>query len=249
MTTVLQVGDRTISSDDLFSLLTHYELLPQLIREIIVDRAIEPFTCYPDECIVALQEFYGTHNIMTEPELQTWLERSHLNLEELRYKLERRVRIRKFQEATWGPDVKSYFLKRKASLDQVIFSMISVPEKELAMNLYFQLQKGGRDFAELAAQYNQETFVSLNGLVGPIALGQLDPILRQRLNLGRVGQLWVPTRVKHQFVIVRLEKRIEVQLTDTLRQQLLQELYKSWLEKQLEMAKLRSLSSQQLVAA
>ncbi len=47
MTEVLQVGNRIITAAEIIPLLVEYQMLPQLIREALVDQAIAPITCTP----------------------------------------------------------------------------------------------------------------------------------------------------------------------------------------------------------
>ena len=49
MDAVLRVGDRTISAEELIPLLAGYQLLPSLMRELIIDQAIASFSCTPEE--------------------------------------------------------------------------------------------------------------------------------------------------------------------------------------------------------
>lgn len=49
MTTALQVSDRVITNEEIIPLLTSYQLLPQLLHQIIIDRAIARIECTPEE--------------------------------------------------------------------------------------------------------------------------------------------------------------------------------------------------------
>jgi parvulin-like peptidyl-prolyl isomerase len=50
----------------------------------------------------------------------------------------RRLRIKKFQQATWGNQLEYYFLKRKGQLDRAIYSLIRIKDPEIAQELYFR---------------------------------------------------------------------------------------------------------------
>jgi parvulin-like peptidyl-prolyl isomerase len=235
MVTALQVGDRSIDGEQIISLLRDYQLLPQLIREIVIDRAIAPFACTLEERESSWKAFCNSHQIGSEEDLQTWLGQRQMNREGLISHLDRALRIEKFKYTTWGNRLKSYFLKCKADLDRVVFSMVSTHEEEIAQELYFRLQEGEQSFADLAPQYARGAERDTFGIVGPIALGQLHPTLKQLLTVMQVGQLWTPVPVDRYLTIVRLEKRIPARLDEAMQQTLLQDLLDRWLQEQLDL--------------
>lgn len=234
MTAILQVREQAIAAEQIVSLLKNYKLLPQLIREIIIDQAIAPFTCTPEEQESAVHSFYAANQITSEIALHAWLKQRHMNHKGLVAHLDRALRIEKFKYTTWGHRLESYFLQRKAHLDQVIFSMVSTQDWDVAQELYFRLQEKEQTFAELASQYSQAAESQTQGIVGPIAVGNLHPVLQRLANISQVGQLWAPTPIGQYFAIVRLEKRIPAQLDNAMRQTLLQELFANWLQEQLD---------------
>lgn len=233
MTAILQVREQAIAAEQIVPLLRNYQLLPQLIREIIIDQAIAPFSCSLEEQESALKAFYSSNQIRSEKEFQSWLKQHQMSRENLVAHLDRSLRIEKFKYATWKNQLGSYFLKRKADLDRVIFSMITTQNEEIAQELYFRLQEGEQSFAELALQYSQGAERETLGTVGPIALGELHPTLKQLLTVMQLGQLWTPIRIDKYIAIVRLEKRIPAQLDEAMCQKLLQDLFNRWLQDQL----------------
>lgn len=234
MTAVLQVRQQAIAAEQLVPLLKNYQLLPQLLREIIIDQAIATITCTAEEQEAAYQAFHAKHQLTSEIALQAWLKQHYMTRKELMAQIERGLKLEKFKQAMWGRQLESYFLKRKADLDQVIFSMIRTQDVGTAQELFFRLQTGEQSFAELAPHYSEGQEASTQGIVGPVAVSQLHAGLRQLLSVLRVGQLWTPVRIDKYLAIVRLEKRIPAQLDDAMRQKLLHELFNRWLQEQLD---------------
>lgn len=75
---------RVIASEEIIPLLATYQLLPQFSRELIVDQAIAPIECTPEETLTACQQLDKQHQIISATQRQAWLERysavSHLPL-------------------------------------------------------------------------------------------------------------------------------------------------------------------------
>jgi parvulin-like peptidyl-prolyl isomerase len=233
MTQVLQVKNQTIKAEKIIPLLADYQMLPQLLREVIVDQVIASFTCTPEEKASACQQFYEKHQLTSEPERQAWLEEAGKTPEQLEALATRGQRIEKFKRATWGRRLESHFLSRKGKLDKVIYSLIRTKDMGLANELYFRIQEGEQSFSELAREYSQGSEAQTGGLMGPVELGKTDSILARGLNVSQPGQLWPPTRLGKWLVIVRLEKLIPARLDEGMRQRLLNELFEAWLQEQL----------------
>ena len=231
MTPVLQLGDRTITAEEIVPLISNYQLLPRLLFELIIDRAIASFTCTPEEAKSAYQQFCQKNQITTETERQAWLEMNPMTLEQLKALATRDLKIEKFKQATWGSKLESYFIERKSQLDKVLYSLIQTQDLA-AQELYFQIQEGEADFALLARKYSQGANAEIGGLIGPIELSSCHPIIGKMLSVSQPGQLWSPTAVGEWLVIVRLERFIPAQLDDLMRQRLLSELFASWLQQQ-----------------
>lgn len=233
MTVVLQVGDRAITAEEIVPLLVHYQLLPQLLREIVIDQALLPFSCSPEEVASACQRVYEQNQATTEEAKQMWLAQKGLTPERFEAATERGVRIEKFKHATWGPKLESYFLQRKSQLDKVIYSLIRTQDVGIAQEIYFRIQEGEQSFTDLAREYSQGPEAQTGGLIGPVELSTPHPNLARMLSLSQPGQLWPPTHMGEWLVIIRLEKFIPAQLDEPMRQRLLNELFNNWLQEQL----------------
>ncbi|MBE9036404.1 peptidylprolyl isomerase [aff. Roholtiella sp. LEGE 12411] len=231
MTVVLRVGNRTITTKEIVSLLAGYQLLPRLLFELIVDDAIAPFTCTLEETQSAQQQFCEKNQLNSHTEIQTWLKRNGMTPEQLQTYAVRSLRIEKFQQATWGNQLESVFRSRKSEFDQVLFSLIKTDDLAV-QELYFRIQEKETDFAALASQYSEDPSASNGGLIGPIHLSKCHPTLAKMLANSQPGQLWPPTRLGEWVAIVRLEKFISAQLDNLMRQRLLSELFATWLQEQ-----------------
>lgn len=233
MTVVLQVGNKTITAQEVLPLLTNYQLMPQLLRELIIDQSIIPFTCTATEKDMACQQIYQKNQLHSQTERQTWLKRNRMTPEQLETLLTRGLRIEKFKQATWGHTLESNFLRRKGQLDQVIFSMLRTNDMGIAQELYFRIQEREQSFADLAQEYSQGPEAQTGGFVGPVELGTLHPTLAQMFSASQPGQLWFPFALGEWVMIVRLERLLPAQLDEFMRQRLLKELFETWLIKQI----------------
>jgi hypothetical protein len=107
MTTVLQIGNRTLTAEEIIPLLASYRLIPQLLCEIIIDQAIAPISCTLEETTRACQELYQQWNLTCEPQRPALREQYGLSQEQLERLATRKLRVRKFKQAAWGHKLES----------------------------------------------------------------------------------------------------------------------------------------------
>ncbi|MBW4429208.1 MAG: peptidylprolyl isomerase [Nostoc desertorum CM1-VF14] len=239
MTEAIQIGNRTITASELISLLASYQMLPQLQRELIIDQAIEQNSraanvaiCTPEEVAQAQQQFYAEKQFKNEEDIQAWMAHQGLTPQQLEVITTRKLKIEKFKQATWGNKLESYFFQSKAKLDKVIYSLLRTQDVGIAQELYFRIQAKENSFSDLAREYSLGPEAQTGGLVGPIELNALHPVMVQMLSSSQPGQILPPTRIADWFVILRLEKFIPAQLDEFMKVRLLNELFEAWLQEQ-----------------
>ncbi|MBE9006679.1 peptidylprolyl isomerase [Fortiea sp. LEGE XX443] len=232
MTEVLQIGNRTIQATELIPLLASYQMLPQLLRELIIDEAIANIECIKEEVTRAQQQFYTERQLKTDADIKTWMSYHGITPEQLESVTIRKLKIEKFKLETWGGKLESYFFQNKGKLDKVIYSLLRTQDIGLVQELYFRLQAKEQSFAEVAKEYSQGPEAQTGGLIGPVELQAIHPTMVQILSSSQPGQVLPPARIAEWIVILRLEKFIPAQLDEPMKARLLNELFEAWLQEQ-----------------
>lgn len=231
---ILEIGNKVVKSDEILSLLTRYQLMPQVVRGLLIDQAIAEVTCTEQERSQAIQAVEAQLKI-TDPQAKAaWLESQGMTSSDLEAIAVRPLLLEKFKQANWRNKVESYFLTRKTNLDQVVYSLIRTKDIGLAQEIYFRIQEEEQSFAELAREHSQGPEAHTGGLLGPVPIAQPHPTLAKILSVSQPGQLWPPRNLGEWFVIVRLEKQIPAQLDDGMRRQLIDELFENWLREEMQ---------------
>lgn len=239
MTDTLQLSNslledfcEAIATQESLPLLANYQLIPQLLCESILDRAILTIECTSEEITSACKQFYQRWNFTAEQQ-QKW--RSHCGLSQVQFEamVTRSLRIEKFKQSTWGHQLESQFLQHKQEFDRVIYSLLRTQDQDISQELFFRISEGEQSFAELAQQYSEGTEAETGGLIGPVELGTLNAKLAALFHTSQIGQ--VQTFGWGEWcMIVRLEKRVPAQLDDPMRDRLLQEKFDAWLQEQVQ---------------
>lgn len=242
MTAVIESGNlwqqktsdlNNFSTAEILRLLEEYQLLPALIKEMVIDQAIADIDCTPEEEKNAGEQLAHQYQLTSEEVRQHWLEQNNLTDEKFRAMAIRQFKLEKFKQITWGGDLDAYFSQRKSQLDRVIYSLIRTNDIGIAQEIYFRIQAGEQTFGELAREYSQGPEAQTNGLVGPVELQSIHPMLAKILASTQPEQLLPPTQLENWIVIVRLEKLLPSQLDGTVKQRLLNERFQAWLKEKI----------------
>jgi parvulin-like peptidyl-prolyl isomerase len=239
MTQRLTIGGRTFEDHELLPLMDHYGLVPQLVREVLVDQAVAEWedggaTIDPEAEAAFVQQFLEQRQLTTPEARQAWAQQQGRPAQDLDRVARRQFKLEAYKSATWGHRAESHFLQRKTRLDRVIYSLLRVKDAAVAQELYFRLQNGEDSFSSLAGHYSQGPEANTGGLIGPIDIGSCHPNLGQMLSMSQPNQLWPPTRVEDWWLIARLEKFLPAQLDEPMRRRLVDELFNTWLQEQVQ---------------
>ena len=224
----------TVNHHNILTLLASYQMMPQLLRERIIDNATASIECSREEIEQAYQNFYQTNKINSETELQAWLQRHSMTVTQLELTVIRQLKIKKFKQQRWGNQLESYFWQRKSDLDLVVYSTIKVTDKDLAQELFFRISEGEQTFADAARQYSQGIEAYTGGMMTPTSIGRLPKSLSQVLRFLNPGEAYRPIAFNNYLTIVRLEQIIPAKLNALTAKSLLDEMFESWLQKQIK---------------
>ncbi len=227
----LQLDQQLIYSHDLVPLLRRYNLLPSLVRELIIDQAIATVECTEDEISQALLAFEKQFNKSSDR--ASWLNQHLLNEETLPQWATRSLRIEKYKYQAFNNILLSHFLKRKPDLDRVTYRIIRHKDSDIIQELFFRLQSQEQTFEQLAKDFSQDEEGQRNGLIGPVHVGSLHPSLTKALFSISPGEILPPFQIGEWFIILRLEQLIPVRLDEPMRQFLLEELFQNWLQQKI----------------
>lgn len=234
MNFTITVGDRSIDNQAIFPLLTRYQLLLPLLREVLVDEAIAPVTLTPQEAEEAQKRFYEQYKLTSPEAQQAWAKQQGLSLDDLKGMALRPRKLEKFKQETFGKNLEADFLKQKNRFDQVVYSLIRTQDVGMAQELYFRLQDDPAAFGVLAQEHSQGPEAKTGGLVGPVELGIPHPVLAKILASSQPGQLSPPINLEGWFVILRLEQYIPAKLDEAMAQRLLNESLNQWIQEELQ---------------
>jgi parvulin-like peptidyl-prolyl isomerase len=111
--------------------------------------------------------------------------------------------------------------------------MLRSSNRSLVEELALAIREGELDFASAAIRYSQGPESAQGGRIGPISPHVGHPELNSRLEQANEGALIGPFPIGDMHVLLRLDNRITTRLDDSLQDQLIEELYAEWLQRQI----------------
>ena len=233
MSVALTVGKRELQGDDVLSLVSGHNLWPQLMEAMVVDRALRSSRCSE----AAIEDYYGAELAADAAFFEK--KRSQLLLEgareeDLDFFISRPVLLELFKKQRFMPLVGSAFLKWKAGLDKVLFSMLRNRDHELTRELFFRLESGEESFESLAARYAEGREAVSGGRLGPMEMKQLHPAMARVLSTAKPGVVNPPVVIDGFGVITLLHEKIAAQLDESMKQNLVNQLFHEWVKEEVQ---------------
>jgi hypothetical protein len=141
--------------------------------------------------------------------------------------------LQQYKLAKWKHILNSQFLQFKQQIDRVLFSIVQVADFSLAQELYYQIDEQKHSIHKLAAAYSQHPTAIIGGIVGPIGLSQLSPIITENIAGVAPKQLSSIFKLDEDYILIRVERWLPAQYNEQTEQLLLDRLFSQWLQKQL----------------
>tara|TARA_S200000501_G_C20778698_1_gene723979 strand:- start:123 stop:875 length:753 start_codon:yes stop_codon:yes gene_type:complete len=174
------------------------------------------------------KNFCKENNLIDEKALLNFLSLKGINMEDHKRNLENSEKIKLIAFKEFSKNAETEFINSKTFLDQYTYSLITVKESDLAYELYLQIESEEAEFTSLARKYSSEGNTNKMGIIGPQSIGNVHPILKQKLLTAKKGELLNPFQVDKWWVILRLEGRIEAKLDDFVRSKITLSLFDKW---------------------
>ena len=176
------------------------------------------------------KDFCIKNKITDEKNLLKFLSQKGLSLEDHKKNLEKSEKIKLIALQEFSKNAETEFINSKTLLDQYTYSLLTVKESDLAHELYLQIESEEAEFSSLAKKYSLEGNTNKLGVIGPQGLGNVHPVLKEKLLTAKIGELLNPFKVDNWWAIVRLEEKVEAKLDDFVRQRITLSLFDKWVK-------------------
>jgi parvulin-like peptidyl-prolyl isomerase len=214
------------------------DVLISLINQKIIEQTVvqKNITVEEQELQIAADRFRYENNLISSKATLDWLEKYHLSVAEFEELIKSEYLEQKLVEYLFKDQVEAYFFAHQLDYNQAVLYEIVLTDFNLAMELFYGLQSQELSFWELAHQYIEDQDLRrLGGYRGLKTRTQLQPEIAAAvfaLEQYDLPQVLKPIIIDKQVHLIYVEEIIQPDLTPSLYQEIITQLFDNWLTQQ-----------------
>ena len=193
-------------STDAKELLSQSNLLKPLIKKLLINEYVKGIKFTDEDQNKTTEEFYKSKQIFSSEEINNFIKQHGKSHQEISEEACLKKKIQIYSLNKFKREIANHFRKRKKFLDQYIYSLLRLKDANLAREMYFKIEAGENDFAEIASIYSEGKEKYSRGIIGPVNLAETHPILRKHLINSENRIIEYPINIDEYWVITRIEE-------------------------------------------
>ncbi len=232
----INIEGELVSLQETPLLLNELNLMPIFLRRFLEKKYTKEINPTREEQTNFYQKFLKREKISDKNNLDNWLKFHGVSETEMEINLYKSLKIEKFKNKKFADKVEDVFLKRKSNLDRVTYSLIRSKSRDKISELNIRLKEEEDTFSQLSSEFSEGVENVLHGLIGPIEISKVNPVIAERLKASKSGQLWPPFECEGWWVLLKHERFIPATLNLEMRNRLINELYEVWIASKIKIA-------------
>ena len=205
-----------------------------IMREIIIDRLIDEEKEAEGSEEELIQLYLKNNSINTQEDLARWMLKESLDKSSLLARAQRHAKWITICEKKYKNQAATIFLKNKAKLDKVSYSMIWIEDEALANEVFVRIKEGECSIDDAILMSTNPPQGLAIGRVGPVKLLELPDALAELLRISQPKQVWPPIKVDKGWAIVKNEKLWPAVFNKEEKSKLLIELGEQWIAEEIK---------------
>jgi parvulin-like peptidyl-prolyl isomerase len=237
---MIELSQTSVEPDEIISFLKRNIQLKEIFQKILYQKIINQaaqergLTVTPEEIQADANHQRYEKRLEKASETLGWLADQMITAEDWEAGICDRLLYKKLAEALFSKDVEKFFAQNLVDFDQVLLYEIIIPDRKLAQELFYQLEEQEITFYEAAHLYDiDEKRRHLCGCAGKIDRWNLNPQLAALIFGAKIGEVTEPIKTDQGYHLFLVEEFIPAQLTPQRYQEILDSMFKQWLESEL----------------
>ncbi|HEY9833434.1 MAG TPA: peptidylprolyl isomerase [Stenomitos sp.] len=191
-------------------------------------------TVSDEEVQAAGNEFRLKHKLLGASETLAWIEEQRITVEDWTQGIRFALLENNLKEHLFGSSVDGHYLSNRKDYRRIALSQILVRELSDAVTIVAKLQEDKSDFCALAIEYSKgQQSKEKGGFAGIHFLSKLMPEVAQAISEATEGKVVGPLQTKLGYHIIKIEKWFPVELNESVREEILESLFRAWLREQI----------------
>jgi parvulin-like peptidyl-prolyl isomerase len=187
-------------------------------------------TISDEELQAAGDTFRLEHKLLGASETLAWLQEQRITVEDWSQGIRVALLTKKLKEHLFGDAVDAHYISNRNDYKRVALSQILVRDLPDALEVAHALREENASFCGLALEYSKGKQSKENGgFVGICFVAKLLPKIAQAISEAKEGEVIGPIQTQLGYHIIRVEKTFPIELTESVRKEILNSLFQSWL--------------------
>jgi parvulin-like peptidyl-prolyl isomerase len=198
----------------------------------VIEKAAQErgLTVTPEEIQVVGDQLRREKRLEKAADTIAWLVDQMISVEDLEAGIRDRLLAQKLAEQLFSKEVEKVFVQNKLQFDQIILYQIVVANRQLAQELFYQIQEGEISFFDAAHLYDiDENRRHLCGCEGKVYRWGLKPDIAVAVFSAQPGEVIRPIETERGYHLFLVEKFLPAELTPQRYQEILHNMFNEWL--------------------
>ncbi len=190
-------------------------------------------TVSEEELQAAGNEFRLKHKLLGASETLSWLSEQRITVEDWTQGIRVALLIKNLKEHLFGASVDGHYLSNRNNYKRVALSQILVDDLTDALKIASRIQEDKAALCTLAIEYSKgRQSKEKGGFAGIHFLSRLMPEVAQAISEVKEGEVIGPIETKIGYHIIKIEKWFPTELSESVREEVLESLFQAWLREQ-----------------
>lgn len=186
-----------------------------------------------EELQAAGDEFRREHKLLGASATLAWLSQHRITVQDWAEGIRVALLEKKLKDHLFGASVDGHYLSNRKEYGRIALSQILVDDLTDALKIVSRLQEDKATFCALALEYSKgKQSKEKGGFAGIHFLSRLMPEVAQAITEAKEGNVIGPIQTGLGYHIIKIEKRFPAQLSEDVREEILESLFQAWLREQ-----------------
>jgi parvulin-like peptidyl-prolyl isomerase len=195
-------------------------------------------TTVSDEELQAVGDaFRLEHKLLGASETLAWLQEQRITVEDWSQGIRVALLTKKLKEHLFGDAVDAHYMSNRNDYKRVALSQILVRDLPDSLKVAYAIREEKASFCALALEYSKGKQSQENGgFVGICFIAKLMLEIAQAISEAKEGEVIGPIQTKLGYHILKIEKWFPTELSESVREEILESLFQVWLRERVNSA-------------
>ncbi len=228
------------TSEEIVSYFRQTIQLRNIYQKLLSQRVIQNsarnqnLTIGPLEIQAEAEQFRREYQLEKAADTFVWLADQLMSVDDWEAGIYSKLLEKKLANVLFDSEVEKYFSQNKLQFDQVLLYQLQVDDPHVVQEICYQILEKEITFYAAAHRYDTDPERRLRcGYEGKLSRWDLQPQVAAAIFGASLGTIIGPLAIESSYHLFMVEAFIPAQLTNEVRQEIIQDLFDEWLEREI----------------